>query len=178
MKEKRHKEGYDIEETSEYMGLSNNDDCYPNDEPFIDEQPEIIRVNINEQIKKYQQSKEDNAEPPNEYDRNKRVMTRKGHTVRSKFERTVANFLFNERVNYVYEPELKLGSELFRPDFYLPNKKIYIECWGLNHLRFYMIKRIYKESIYKLFGIRYLSVDYADVKRKRLYKIFKRAGII
>jgi DNA helicase-4 len=63
--------------------------------------------------------------------------TLKNETVKSRAEKTIADFLFTHQVDYQYErraawadtdPE-KAG---YSPDFYLPEYDIYIEHWGLN----------------------------------------------
>lgn len=60
------------------------------------------------------------------------IMTDRGDLVRSNYERVVANFLYSQDIDYVYEKPLKLSDgRLFHPDFYLPDYDCYIEIWGM-----------------------------------------------
>lgn len=56
----------------------------------------------------------------------------KGHWVRSTWERTVADWFHSNNVPYEYEPQLfDLGKGLrYRPDFYLPKWKLWVEVKG------------------------------------------------
>ena len=161
----------------DYMGLKDNDedDCYVDEEdkedifPLEHNEEEYVEESINQPNKKLKNRK-------NVYSRIRRTI--KGHLVRSNFEKKFANYMYNRRIRYVYEPKLRLGKNLFKPDFYLPDKKVYIECWGMNNMAAYMAKRIYKEKRYKLYHISYLSVNYRDMINGKFNKILKRAGII
>lgn len=63
-----------------------------------------------------------------------------GHIVKSKAEREIDNYLFENGIFHAYEKELPYGpneNEILKPDFYLPNylgkgKHVYIEHWGYN----------------------------------------------
>ncbi len=50
-----------------------------------------------------------------------RWRTRDGHWVRSKSERDIANFLFDNNIRYQYERPTWIGGVLLRPDFFLPD---------------------------------------------------------
>lgn len=56
----------------------------------------------------------------------------KGHWVRSTWERTVADWFHSNNVPYEYEPQLfDLGDGVrYRPDFYLPKWKLWVEVKG------------------------------------------------
>ncbi|OLS20196.1 MAG: hypothetical protein HeimC2_38200 [Candidatus Heimdallarchaeota archaeon LC_2] len=53
--------------------------------------------------------------------------TLKGHNVRSKGERTIADWLYSNKIKYLYEPKLSR----FIPDFFLPEHGMVIEYYGL-----------------------------------------------
>lgn len=62
--------------------------------------------------------------------------TLKGETLRSFEEIEIANFLYVNNIEYVYEKDYELNTASrdytqYRPDFYLPKYKIYIEHFGL-----------------------------------------------
>ncbi len=62
-----------------------------------------------------------------------------GHMVKSKSERDIDNYLYENKIQHVYEPELPYGKEgkVIHPDFKLPNylgegKDVYLEHWGFS----------------------------------------------
>lgn len=62
--------------------------------------------------------------------------TLKGETLRSFEEIEIANFLFVNNIDYIYEKEYEVNTAninfaQYKPDFYLPKYKIYIEHFGL-----------------------------------------------
>lgn len=59
------------------------------------------------------------------------IRTRDGHWVRSKSERAIANFLFDNRIAYQYERPVTIGGVEMRPDFYLPDQGVYLEHFGI-----------------------------------------------
>ncbi len=69
-----------------------------------------------------------------------RYTCKDGHVVKSKSERDIDNYLFENEIPHAYEKELAYGAsekETLQPDFYLPNyldkgKHVYIEHWGYN----------------------------------------------
>jgi DNA helicase IV len=63
--------------------------------------------------------------------------TLNGDVVKSHGERVVANWLFYNGVEYVYEAPYKVdtadaGHRQYRPDFYLPGPDVYLEHWALD----------------------------------------------
>ena len=71
------------------------------------------------------------------YMRNLRYRTLNGINVKSISERNIGNFLFMNQIKFIYEPLVEWVTKDdkdkdYRPDFYLPEYKIYIEHWGLN----------------------------------------------
>ncbi|MBR3512754.1 MAG: UvrD-helicase domain-containing protein [Clostridia bacterium] len=59
--------------------------------------------------------------------------TLKGEVVKSYGELEIANFLFINNIDYVYEKEYEYDvATKYNPDFYLPKEKIYIEYFGIN----------------------------------------------
>ena len=71
------------------------------------------------------------------YMRNLRYRTLNGVNVKSISERDIGNFFFMNQIKFIYEPFVEWVTKDdkdkdYRPDFYLPEYKIYIEHWGLN----------------------------------------------
>ena len=71
------------------------------------------------------------------YMRSLRYRTLNGINVKSISERDIGNFLFMNQIKFIYEPFVEWVTKDdkdkdYRPDFYLPEYKIYIEHWGLN----------------------------------------------
>jgi len=62
------------------------------------------------------------------------IITKKAETVRSYGERDIANFLYANNINYVYEVRYKVDENdtKYRPDFYLPDYRVYIEYYGID----------------------------------------------
>ena len=53
--------------------------------------------------------------------------TLKGHNVRSKGEKKIADWLYSNKINYKYEPKLSK----FVPDFFLPDYRMVLEYYGM-----------------------------------------------
>lgn len=73
----------------------------------------------------------------NDYLNNNPPITLKGETVKSYGELDIANFLFENQINYIYEAPYEIDTRdlehgIYHPDFYLPDYQIYIEYFGIN----------------------------------------------
>lgn len=72
-----------------------------------------------------------------EYLQLNKPMTLKGEIVKSYGELEIANYLFENNIEYVYEKEYEIDNgnnefKQYKPDFYLPEYKIYIEYFGID----------------------------------------------
>ena len=79
----------------------------------------------------------ENKEEYNEYLKTNKPTTLKGEVVKSYGELEIANYLFSNSINYVYEQEYKFDTvsndyQQYYPDFYLPDHDIYIEYFGID----------------------------------------------
>ena len=84
-----------------------------------------------------------------------KTQTKKGHFVRNELEQKVANMIFDMKINYEYEPLVKIGNKYFFPDF-LINKNIIIECtaWRGETKAYKLKEKIkYLEKKYKTFVV-------------------------
>tara|TARA_R110002050_G_scaffold71891_3_gene154716 strand:- start:104338 stop:107247 length:2910 start_codon:yes stop_codon:yes gene_type:complete len=73
----------------------------------------------------------------NNYIRNTELRTLQGELVKSYEECEIANFLFQQGINYQYEVNYKINTSgpyfrLYQPDFYLPDYGVYIEHFALD----------------------------------------------
>ncbi len=68
-----------------------------------------------------------------------------GHYVRSRGEVLIADFLFRNKLRFIYEKRLGKSGEEYFPDFYLPDQVIYIEYWGSEDKNYLSLKQKKKE---------------------------------
>lgn len=71
-----------------------------------------------------------------------------GHMVRSKAEMLIDNFLYMNKVIHAFERKLPIEEDAYC-DFYLPDKKVYIEYWGIENDPKYDARKKIKQEIYK-----------------------------
>lgn len=85
-----------------------------------------------------------------------------GHIVKSKSEREIDNYLFENGIPHAYEKKLPYGKtekEVLHPDFFLKDylgkgEHVYIEHWGYNDSnKDYTKTKKFKIDIYKKLGI-------------------------
>lgn len=87
-----------------------------------------------------------------------------GHYVRSKSEREIDNFFYDNQIWHIYESSYRhpYSQQLAYPDFYLPDYNLYIEYFGLNTNE-YNEKREQKIKMYKSdHSIRFAYLTYED----------------
>lgn len=108
-----------------------------------------------------------------------RFMTKSGVRVRSKIEKIMADFLWDQRIRFTYEPVLDLGGFHVMPDFYLEEFDLCIEHFGMETPE-------YKESAkakierYERFGVRVVCTypsDEPDIEEVLTSKL-RQAGVL
>lgn len=108
------------------------------------------------------------------------IYTIKGEMVKSKGEAIIANYLFINGIDYVYEKvydELMPNRKIYKPDFTLNlyGEKVYIEYFGLSNYkndemqRYNKIKNI-KEKYHKEHGTKFIKIDY-EPNENIIYKL-------
>ena len=98
------------------------------------------------------------------YAEGQRYVCKDGHIVRSKSERDIDNFLFDNRIFHAYEKKFDVdGEDTVRPDFYIPTKDLYIEHWGLDNER-YQKEKEYKLNVYRKQGITVICTYEEDME--------------
>lgn len=109
-----------------------------------------------------------------------------GHIVKSMAEYAIDNYLFDEKITHSYEPSVSidLNSEHdLHPDFYLPEKDIYIEHWGFDEThKKYTEQKKYKIEQYKKLQFTVVCTTQKDMSNiqaalNRKLKFFKRNEI-
>ena len=95
--------------------------------------------------------------------------TDKGEEVRSKAEKSVADYLHENKIEYKYEETIKLGDQKIKYDFYLPKYDIYIEYWGLEGLdnktgEKYRARKAEKIELYDEHNLKLISIQPEDLK--------------
>ena len=56
---------------------------------------------------------------------------------------------FRYNIHYEYEPTLRLGNKLVKPDFYLTKQEAYAEYWTLVSKADYAEKMRWKQNLYQ-----------------------------
>jgi len=90
--------------------------------------------------------------------------TLRGELVKSRAEQRIADYLTRQGVHYIYEYEAKTNALVFKktfakPDFYLPDYKVYVEYWGLvNASKDYRKYMMRKMALYHENKIRFISL--------------------
>lgn len=89
------------------------------------------------------------------YEKGKVYATKKpGIRVRSKGEQQIANFLFEQEIEYLYEPLFLFGDIHIHPDFYLYEYGVFIEYFGVeNNIEYDKYKKL-KLELYEKIGIK------------------------
>lgn len=89
-----------------------------------------------------------------------------GVYVRSISELCIANWFYYNQVPFEYERQVVFskGSEVAHCDFYLLEKDIYIEYWGMTNDSSYSEYKQWKEPLYAQNGLKLISLHPADLK--------------
>jgi len=82
------------------------------------------------------------------------VETDRGETVKSSLELRVANWLFENNIDYTYEPEI--DNTVYVPDFKVQDNLI--EVWGITNSNEYDQRREQKLEVYDELGFNVISV--------------------
>ncbi len=87
--------------------------------------------------------------------------TEDGHYVRSKAEVLIDNWLYHAGIVHAYERKLPIEQDVYS-DFYVPQKKIYIEFWGSEDKK-YLSRKKEKQNIYKKYHLNLIELIDKDV---------------
>ena len=95
--------------------------------------------------------------------------TAQGEWVRSKGEKTIADYFTGHEIRYKYEIGVKTKHERYnrtfaKPDFYLPDFDLYVEYWGLaGSSEAYDQNTRAKAAMYHENGVRFISIYPEDL---------------
>lgn len=86
-----------------------------------------------------------------------------GHYVRSRGEKIIDDFLYKNRIVHAYENKICF-EENYLYDFYLPEKDVYIEFWGIENNENYIKNRKEKQYLYSKQKKNVISLEPEDIK--------------
>jgi hypothetical protein len=89
--------------------------------------------------------------------------TSDGHYVRSRAELLIDNFFYTNGIVHAYEKKLNI-DEVMYCDFYLPDKKIYVEYWGMEDNDKYLARKKRKLELYAQNGFTLVELNDADIE--------------
>ncbi len=101
--------------------------------------------------------------------------TESGHYVRSRGEVIVANWLYNNDIMFAYEKRLPIVEEAYS-DFYIKEKKVFIEVWGLESTK-YLERKAKKIQMYNDNGFKLVGLDDSDIENIHDFLPLKLAKI-
>ena len=104
--------------------------------------------------------------------------TKDGHMVRSRGEMLIDNFLYDQGIVHAYERRLPLSEDCYS-DFYLPQKQVYLEYWGLEGKPAYESRKAEKKAIYarNRFNLLEITDDHIAAPDDELPKLLLKFGI-
>jgi len=94
------------------------------------------------------------------------IRCRDGHYVRSRAEKIIDDWLYENNYLHAYEKSVYIKEEdkEYIPDFFLKNDDVYIEFWGLSENESYLLKKETKIDFYKRNRIRFVSIEDKDIE--------------
>lgn len=101
-------------------------------------------------------------------------ITKKGELVKSRSEKYIADYFYDNQINYIYEKPFEKGfwifkNELAKPDFYLPDYDVYVEYWGLIDNKDYFQLMRFKMRSYHEEGLKFISIYPDNLKNFNYY---------
>lgn len=109
-------------------------------EEFIKEKEKEKTFKPNKQKTKEEEIKEDYGKNIEDYRTTypAKIRCTDGHYVRSKAERDIDNYLYNNKIFHIYEPfYIAKDGQTYYPDFKLTELNLYIEYFGINDERYF-----------------------------------------
>ncbi len=89
--------------------------------------------------------------------------TSDGHYVRSRAELLIDNFFYRNGIVHAYEKKVNIDEPMYC-DFYLPEKKIYVEYWGLEENAKYLERKKKKLELYAKNDFKLLELKDSDIE--------------
>jgi hypothetical protein len=85
-----------------------------------------------------------------------------GHMVRSRAEMLIDNWLYMQSIVHAFERKLPIEEEVYC-DFYIPQKKVYIEYWGMENDPKYAARMATKKAIYQRYNLNLIELNDDDI---------------
>ncbi|NMM20960.1 MAG: UvrD-helicase domain-containing protein [Rhodoferax sp.] len=135
---------------------------------------DLFRIVLGQDLPKFGKEQES----PDSWDRNTReegFWTLNNEVVKSRGEQMIANWLFYNGVNYVYEAAYEIETadaqhRQYRPDFYITDAKAYLEHWALDdkgepppEFVGYKQGMLWKKQLHATHGTKLLETTMADL---------------
>ncbi len=127
-----------------------------------------IRKERSIQVKRFFINNPDKFKKFMKYGKNSSVLhlkTKSGFIVRSYGEKKIADFLFENKIKFLYEKKILIfrqEGQICIPDFYLPKFRIYIEFYG-GHPKSWK-KKVMKNRLYKKYKIPCIFITPAELR--------------
>jgi len=101
-----------------------------------------------------------------------------GHFVRSKAEVLIDNYLYTAGIVHAYERKLPVEEDVYC-DFYLPEKKVYIEYWGMENDPKYQNRKREKLAVYEKYTLNLIQLHEEEVQNldDHLPRLLREFGI-
>jgi len=107
------------------------------------------------------------------------IETSAGIRVRSNYEKSCAEYLHQNNIEFLFEPLMLLSGKQFRPDFYLPEYDLFLEICGYNHMPFYRDRIAFKRQIYdkhKMLAV-FINYDGKGLLEKLMREKLEKFGV-
>lgn len=89
--------------------------------------------------------------------------TSDGHFVRSKAEAIIDDWLYNNGVVHAYEKCVPIEEDMYC-DFYIPEKRVYIEYWGYENKPKYLERKEKKIALYEKYDLSLIELIDKDIQ--------------
>jgi len=87
--------------------------------------------------------------------------------VRSEIERSCVALLEKHQIRFQYEPLLLLQGRQYRPDFYLPEYRLFVEMCGYGHMPHYRSRLSWKKKLYEEAGLKAVFIEASSTTAAR-----------
>jgi DNA helicase-4 len=149
-------------------------DDLKNQNPYFRTSWDIFRIVLGQDLPEFGNE----SDSPDAWDRNTReegFWTLHNEVVRSRGEQMIANWLFYNGIDYVYEAPYEFETadaqhSQYKPDFYLPDAKAYLEHWALDdkgepppEFRTYKTDMAWKKQLHSQRGTKLLETTVAGL---------------
>jgi hypothetical protein len=87
-----------------------------------------------------------------------------GHALATPLQTRVCNWLYLAQLAHAYQRALPT-EELVYADFYVPEGRVYIDCWEAEVAAQELSSKLHKRELYRELGLRHIEINAADAER-------------